>query len=107
MVKYDHDLGIFLVKGVMLGENMGTGKERLETGGKKQVGIQGNRLRLFYLREPVQDLVLYFRGDHGSDEKQHSRAHGLRIPSFRIRARNVLRLRPRISAAPFFPLTFH
>jgi hypothetical protein len=34
-------------------------------------------------------------------------AHGRLMPSFRIRALRVLRLSPRISAAPFFPLTFH
>ena len=33
--------------------------------------------------------------------------YGLRIPSFCIRARNVPRLSPKISAAPFLPLTFH
>ena len=33
-------------------------------------------------------------------------AYGLRIPSFFMRARNVLRSRHRISAALFLPLTF-
>jgi hypothetical protein len=35
------------------------------------------------------------------------RIYGFRMPSFRIRARKVLRLNPKISAALFFPLTFH
>jgi hypothetical protein len=55
------------------------GQRMLETDHKKQASIEGNGPRLY----------------------------GLRIPSFRIRARNVLRLSPRISAAPPFPLTFH
>ena len=36
-----------------------------------------------------------------------TQGYGLRMPSFRIRARNVLGLSPRIFAAPFFPATFH
>jgi hypothetical protein len=34
------------------------------------------------------------------------RIYGFRMPSFRIRARKVLELSPRISEAPFFPATF-
>jgi hypothetical protein len=34
------------------------------------------------------------------------RIYGFRMPSFRIRARKLLELSPRISEAPFFPATF-
>ena len=43
----------------------------------------------------------------GLDRKKNLSAYGLMIPSFRIRARNVLRSSPRSSADPFFPLIFH
>jgi len=39
-------------------------------------------------------------------KKKTPHAYGLTMPSFRMRARNVLRSSPRSSAAPFFPLTF-
>lgn len=69
------------------------------------------------LRESEQNDVLFYSsnekfGIKGNDRLNISRdikphAHFLTIPNFRIRARNVLRSSPRISAAPFFPLTFH
>ena len=62
---------------------------------------------VFNLRESVLGQVLYFLIDLDWIKRRISRRYGLRMPSFRIRARNVLRLSPRISAAPFFPLTFH
>ncbi len=45
--------------------------------------------------------------DTNSLDLGKARLYGFETPSFRIRARRVLRLRPRISAAPFLPLTFH
>jgi hypothetical protein len=90
----------------MLEEGVGTDKEWLETGRKEQANIREivhGRLS----SEVSGGPGLIFQRRSWVGRKTESQAHGLEIPSFRIRARRVLRLSPRISAAPFFPLTFH
>ncbi len=75
-------------------------------------GNRHNRM-VIYDHSVIINLFYRFLGCRG-DKKQGGlwvldeiRFYGFRMPSLRIRARKVPRSSPRISAALFFPPTFH
>ena len=124
-VLYDHwsymtMLGILEVVFIALREGIQNVRMLFGESREEQAILQENCPLTGYLQMVGQDLVFVFLECNESVRQQvliHWRTatnstkiifkdQGWWIPNFRMRARSVLRLSPRISAAPFLPLTF-